>query len=173
MKNINYNFTYLLSFIFFVSINICCEDHNRKIVGGWVGNHNNFSVEFNFYDNKTDLCAWASPEGLDLDFIPGLAKMALRVVGLKEKDLKECSASVFCNFGDGDIRIKAGFYPSEGLQEELEERLYTKGGEFESFWASLSKEEKAYVEKRRQEMRDEYYQSRGLVDNNRKTLLKG
>ena len=53
MKNINYNFTYLLSFIFFVSINICCEDHNRKIVGGWVGNHNNFSVEFNFYDNKT------------------------------------------------------------------------------------------------------------------------
>ena len=41
----------------------------------------------------------------------------------------------------------------------------------ESFWASLSKEEKAYVEKRRQEMRDEYYQSRGLTDH--RSLLKG
>lgn len=75
-----------------------------------------------FYDNKTDLCAWASPEGLDLDFLPGLSKMALTVIGLKEKDLKECSASVFCDFGNGDVSIKAGFYPSEGLQEELEER---------------------------------------------------
>lgn len=75
-----------------------------------------------FYDNKTDLCAWASPEGLDLDFLPSGYKIGLGVVGIKEKDLKECSASVFCNIGDGDVSIEGAFYPSEGLKEELEER---------------------------------------------------
>ena len=62
---------------------------------------------------------------------------------------------------------------NEGEPDVFDKYMNTKAGEFEGFWASLSKEEKAYVEKRRQEMRDEYYQSRGLVDNNRKTLLKG
>ena len=38
----------------------------------------------------------------------------------------------------------------------------------------LSNDEKAYVEKRRQEMRDEYYTSRGIVDEYKtKVLLKG
>ena len=61
---------------------------------------------------------------------------------------------------------------NDGEEDVFDRYMNTKGGEFESFWASLSKEEKAYVEKKRQEMRDEYYQSRGLVDN-RRSLLKG
>ena len=62
---------------------------------------------------------------------------------------------------------------NDGEPDVFERYMNTKGGEFESFWASLSNEEKAYVEKRRQEMRDEWYAQRGLVDNHAKTLLKG
>ena len=52
--------------------------------------------------------------------------------------------------------------------------MNTKAGEFDAFWKSLSNDEKAYVEKRRQEMRDEYYTSRGIVDEYKtKVLLKG
>tara|TARA_R100000231_G_scaffold107662_1_gene79658 strand:- start:1 stop:363 length:363 start_codon:yes stop_codon:yes gene_type:complete len=60
---------------------------------------------------------------------------------------------------------------NDGEEDVFDKYMNTKAGEFESFWASLSKEEKAYVEKRRQEMRDEYYQSRGLTDH--RSLLKG
>ena len=52
--------------------------------------------------------------------------------------------------------------------------MNTKAGEFDAFWKSLSNEEKAYVEKRRQEMRDEWYAQRGAVDSQaNRTLLKG
>ena len=52
--------------------------------------------------------------------------------------------------------------------------MNTKAGEFDAFWKSLSNDEKAYVEKRRQEMRDQYYADRGLVDSqDKRTLLKG
>ena len=37
---------------------------------------------------------------------------------------------------------------------------------------SLSKDEKHYIETRRQEMRDQYYADRGIVDN-QKQILKG
>ena len=60
-------------------------------------------------------------------------------------------------------------------EEDVFDRyMNTKGGEFDAFWKSLSNDEKAYVEKRRQEMRDEYYTKRNLVDEYKtKVLLKG
>ena len=50
--------------------------------------------------------------------------------------------------------------------------MNTKASEQASFWSSLSNSEKAYVEERRQSMRDEYYAKKNLSDDN-KTLLKG
>ena len=59
-------------------------------------------------------------------------------------------------------------------EEDVFDRyMNTKAGELDSFWQSLSNDEKAYVEKRRQEMRDEWYAQRGLVDQHKKELLKG
>jgi len=51
--------------------------------------------------------------------------------------------------------------------------MNTKGGEFASFWETLSNSEKAYCEERRQDARDEYYAKRNLADDNEKILLKG
>jgi len=62
---------------------------------------------------------------------------------------------------------------NSGEEDVFDRYMNTKGGEFESFWQSLSQDEKAYCEKRRQEQRDEYYSQRNLVDDNAKTLLKG
>tara|TARA_R110002050_G_scaffold70772_1_gene152529 strand:- start:1035 stop:1343 length:309 start_codon:yes stop_codon:yes gene_type:complete len=62
---------------------------------------------------------------------------------------------------------------NETTEDVFDRYMNTKAGEFESFWASLSNSEKAYVEERRQKARDEYYAKRGLVDDNTKTLLKG
>ena len=62
---------------------------------------------------------------------------------------------------------------NEGTGDVYDRYMNTKGGEFASFWESLSNSEKAYCEERRQKARDEYYAKRGLVDDNAKTLLKG
>ena len=63
---------------------------------------------------------------------------------------------------------------SDNEPDAFDRYMNTKGGEFEAFWKSLSKDEKAYVEKRRQEMRDEYYAKRDMVDEHKtKVLLKG
>ena len=63
---------------------------------------------------------------------------------------------------------------NEGKEDVFDRYMNTKGGEFDAFWKSLSNDEKAYVEKRRQEMRDEYYTKRNLVDEYKtKVLLKG
>ena len=61
---------------------------------------------------------------------------------------------------------------NSGEEDIFDKYMNTKAGELDIFWKSLSKEEQAYCEKMRQEMRDEYYQSRGLVDD-RRSLLKG
>ena len=59
-------------------------------------------------------------------------------------------------------------------EEDVFDRyMNTKAGEHEAFWNSLSNDEKAYVEMKRQEMRDRYYADRGLVDQHKKELLKG
>ncbi len=68
--------------------------------------------------------------------------------------------------------ILAKYFNSE--EDVFDRYMNTKAGEFDAFWKSLSNDEKAYCEKRRQEMRDEYYAKRGLVDEYKtKVLLKG
>ena len=62
---------------------------------------------------------------------------------------------------------------NEGEEDVFDRYMNTKAGEFDVFWKSLSNDEKAYVEKRRQEIRDKYYAERGLVDQHKKELLKG
>ena len=63
---------------------------------------------------------------------------------------------------------------NSGEEDVFDRYMNTKGGEFDAFWKSLSNDEKAYVEKRRQEMRDEWYAQRGAVDSQaNRTLLKG
>ena len=58
-------------------------------------------------------------------------------------------------------------------EEDVFDRyMNTKAGELESFWQSLSNDEKSYVEHKRQEMRDKYYADKNLKDD-QKTLLKG
>ena len=59
-------------------------------------------------------------------------------------------------------------------EEDVFDRyMNTKAGELDAFWKSLSNDEKAYCEMKRQEMRDQYYADRGLVDHHKKELLKG
>ena len=60
----------------------------------------------------------------------------------------------------------------DGEKDVFDIYMNTKAGEFEAFWQSLSKDEKHYVETKRQEMRDQYYAERGIVDN-QKQILKG
>ena len=57
-------------------------------------------------------------------------------------------------------------------EDVFDRYMNTKAGEQTAFWASLSNAEKAYVEEKRQEMRDQYYANRNVKDN-QKTLLKG
>jgi hypothetical protein len=65
-------------------------------------------------------------------------------------------------------------YLNSGEEDVFDRYMNTKAGEHESFWQSLTNDEKAYVEKRRQEMRDEWYAQRGLSDSqDKRTLLKG
>ena len=65
--------------------------------------------------------------------------------------------------------------PKERPSKEtlFDKYMNTKAGEFEAFWVTLSNDEKAYIEARRQQMRDKYYADRGLTDDQGKTLLKG
>ena len=62
---------------------------------------------------------------------------------------------------------------NSGEEDVFDQYMNTKAGEFDAFWKSLSNDEKAYVEMKRQEMRDQYYADRGLVDQHKKELLKG
>ena len=57
-------------------------------------------------------------------------------------------------------------------EDVFDKYMNTKAAEQSTLWSSLSNSEKAYVEERRQEMRDKYYADRNLVDD-QKTLLKG
>jgi len=73
-----------------------------------------------------------------------------------------------------DIQAKKEQAKQESPMEDLWNRyMETKGGQWQAFWSSLSKDEKDYIEVRRQHARDKYYAERGLEDNNRKSLLKG
>jgi hypothetical protein len=61
---------------------------------------------------------------------------------------------------------------NNGEKDVFDVYMNTKAGELEAFWQSLSKDEKHYVETKRQEMRNQYYADRGIVDN-QKQILKG
>jgi len=74
----------------------------------------------------------------------------------------------------GQILTKYDIQPKGQTSKEdlFDQYMNTKASEQATFWASLSNSEKAYVEEKRQAMRDEYYAKRNLSDDN-KTLLKG
>ena len=76
-----------------------------------------------FYDNKTDLCAWASAEGMDEDLLDDIIDEIDDEIGsdLEVEDLQECSASLYYNFGDGNVSVKAALYASDGVQDLIEE----------------------------------------------------
>ena len=75
----------------------------------------------------------------------------------------------------GTILSRYDVKPKERPSKEdlFDTYMNTKAGELEGFWQSLSNSEKAYIETRRQQMRDQYYADRGLTDDQGKTLLKG
>jgi hypothetical protein len=62
---------------------------------------------------------------------------------------------------------------NSGESDVFEKYMNTKAGELEAFYQTLTNSEKAYIEEQRQALRDQYYASRGLVDDQKKTLLKG
>ena len=86
---------------------------------------NNFG---DFYDNKTDLCAWASAEGIDEDLLDDIIDEIDDEIGfdLEVEDLQECSASLYYNFGEGNVSAKAALYASDGVQELIEETTNIK-----------------------------------------------
>ena len=61
---------------------------------------------------------------------------------------------------------------NDNTEDAYTRYMNTPGGEFDTFWSSLSNDEKEYVESKRAEARDKFYNSRNLVDDS-KTLLKG
>ena len=85
-----------------------------------------------FYDNKTDLCAWTSAEGIDEDLLEDIVDGIDEQAGfdLKVEDLQECSAELFYNFGDGNVSVKAALRASDGIQELLEEKTNISSSEF-------------------------------------------
>ena len=92
-----------------------------------------------FYDNKTDLCAWASAEGMEQDLLDGIVDVIDYKTGfdLEVEDLQECSASLFYNFGDGNVSLKASLYASDGVQELIEEKTNISTSEF-SFESTMT-----------------------------------
>lgn len=91
-----------------------------------------------FYDNKTDLCAWASAEGMDEDLMKEFVDEIDEIgVDLEVKDLQECSASLYYNFGDGNVSVKAALYASDGVQELIEENTNISTSEF-SFESTMT-----------------------------------
>ena len=85
-----------------------------------------------FYDNKTDLCAWASAEGIDEDLLDDIVDEIDDEIGfdLEVEDLQECSASLYYNFGDGNVSVKAALYASDGVQDLIEEKTNISTSEF-------------------------------------------
>ena len=80
-----------------------------------------------FYASKTDLCVWASAEGIDEDLISEMVEEiddeTRGEIDLDEEDVMESSGSLFYNFGDGEISIKTQVNLSEGIQKILKEKL--------------------------------------------------
>ena len=92
-----------------------------------------------FYDNKTDLCAWASAEGMEQDLLDGIVDEIDYEIGfdLEVEDLQECSASLYYNFGDGNVSLKASLHASDRVQELIEEETNISTSEF-SFESTMT-----------------------------------
>ena len=85
-----------------------------------------------FYNNKTDLCAWASIEGMDEDLLDDIVDEIDDESGidLEVEDLQECSASLFYNFGNGSVSVKAAVFTSDAIQDLIEEKTNISTSEF-------------------------------------------
>jgi len=64
--------------------------------------------------------------------------------------------------------ISTKIEPSLDIYEQY---MNTTGGNLTNFWENLSESERAYVEEKRQQTRDKFYESRSIEDT--KQLLKG
>ena len=85
-----------------------------------------------FYDDKTDICVWASAEGMEDDLLDDIVDWIDDETGydIEDEDLQECSASLYYNFGDGNVSLKAGLFMSEGIQDLIEEKTNISTSEF-------------------------------------------
>jgi len=85
-----------------------------------------------FYNNKTDLCAWASVEGMDEDLLDDIVDEIDDESGIdiEVEDLQECSASLFYNFGNGSVSVKAAVFTSDAIQDLIEEKTNISTSEF-------------------------------------------
>ena len=72
----------------------------------------------------------------------------------------------------GSILSEYDLSPKEKEPDIFDDYLNTSADKMNDFWNGLSDSDKAYVESKRQEMRDQYYANKGLVDD-QKILLKG
>jgi hypothetical protein len=72
-----------------------------------------------------------------------------------------------------DYKIKAKKGSDVDLKDLWETYMNTPAKDLSKFFKSLGKQERKQLEAQRQKMRDQYYTARGLVDDQKKTLLKG
>jgi len=72
----------------------------------------------------------------------------------------------------GSILSEYDLNPKDKAPDVFDTYMNTPAEKMNDFWGALSDSDKAYVEAKRQKMRDQYYANKGLVDD-QKTLLKG
>ena len=72
----------------------------------------------------------------------------------------------------GSILSEYDLTTKEKEPDVFDTYLNTTADKMNEFWNSLNDSDKAYIESKRLEMRDQYYANRGLKDD-QKTLLKG
>ena len=104
------------------------------------------------------------------DYVVDVMQQWYDAMGKEKIGVQPKSATIL-----GTILSGYDIKPKERPSKEIlfDKYMNTKAGEFEAFWVTLSSDEKAYIEARRQQMRDKYYADRGLTDDQGKTLLKG
>ncbi len=72
----------------------------------------------------------------------------------------------------GGILSEYDLTPKEKEPDVFDTYLNTTADKMNKFWNDLNDSDKAYVESKRQEMRDQYYHQKNLSDD-QKILLKG
>ena len=104
------------------------------------------------------------------DYVVDIMQQWYDAMGKEKIGVQPKSATIL-----GTILSRYDIKPKERPSKEdlFDTYMNTKAGELEGFWQSLSNAEKAYVEEQRQGLRDQYYAEKGLVDHQKKQLLKG